>query len=61
MDEKKQHAGTTRYRVEIKVSEEQRELFTRAAAISKQGLSEFVRAAAERAARDVVAASKTHG
>jgi hypothetical protein len=43
-----------RFRVEIKVSEAQKELIIRAAAVSKQGLSEFVRISAEQAARKVL-------
>lgn len=45
----------TRHRIEIKVSEEQKELFNRAADATRQGVSEFVRSAAERAARDLLA------
>lgn len=45
----------TRRRIEIKVSEEQRNLITRGAALAKQGISEFVRTVAEREARDLIA------
>lgn len=45
----------TRHRIEIKVSEEQKALFNRAADVSRQGVSEFVRCAAERAARELLA------
>ena len=48
----------TRHRIEIKVSEEQKALFARAADASKQGISEFVRSAAEGAAREVLSRSK---
>jgi uncharacterized protein (DUF1778 family) len=44
----------TRLRIEVKVSEEQKDIITRAADIAKQGVSEFVRSAAERAARDLL-------
>jgi len=40
----------TRHRIEIKVSEEQKALIARAAEAAKQGISEFVRSAAEKAA-----------
>lgn len=45
---------TKRHRIEIKVSEEQKDLIARAAEIARQGISEFVRAAAERAARELI-------
>jgi hypothetical protein len=48
----------TRHRIEIKVSLEQKDVIARGAALSKQTLSEFVRSAAERAARDLI--SKIH-
>lgn len=44
----------SRHRIEIKVSEEQKELIARGAAAAKQGISEFVRSAAERAAREAL-------
>jgi len=46
---------TARHRVEIKLNADQKEVITRAAALTKKGLSEFVRAAAERDARAIVA------
>ncbi len=48
----------TRHRVEIKLSEEQKDLIARGAALARQGISEFVRSAAERAARDLIAAKR---
>ncbi len=48
-------APITRHRIEIKVSEAQKDLISRAAAAQGKGLSEFVRTAAEAAARDAVA------
>lgn len=44
----------TRHRIEIKVSEAQKDLITRGAAAAKQGISEFVRLAAERAANEAL-------
>jgi uncharacterized protein (DUF1778 family) len=44
----------SRHRIEIKVSEGQKDLITRGAAAAKQGVSEFVRLAAERAANDAL-------
>jgi len=44
----------SRHRIEIKVSEEQKDLIARAAAATRQGISEFVRAAAERAATEAL-------
>jgi uncharacterized protein (DUF1778 family) len=44
----------TRQRIEIKVSEEQKETIVRAAALANQGVSSFVRDAAERAARELI-------
>ena len=52
--EKKEPTLALRHRIEIKVSEEQKELIVKAAALAKRGLSEFVRGAAERAARDLI-------
>jgi len=48
------HEPVPRHRIEIKVSAEQKELIARAAAFSKTGISEFVRTAAERAARETL-------
>ena len=45
-----------RFRIEIKVTEAQKDLIFRAAAQQKQGMSEFVRASAEKAARDILKA-----
>ena len=56
--ETEEKARTLRHRVEIKLSEEQKALIARAAALTKQGLSEFVRYAAESAAREVVSRSE---
>lgn len=43
-----------RYRIEIKVTREQKDLIARGAEVSKQGISEFVRLAAEDAAREAL-------
>lgn len=40
-----------RYRIEIKLTEAEKDLIARGAAARKQGLSQFVRSAAEDAAR----------
>jgi uncharacterized protein (DUF1778 family) len=45
---------STRLRIEVKVSPEQKDLFERASAQTKQGVSEFVRSAAEKAARELL-------
>lgn len=47
-----------RYRIEVKVSEEQKDLITRAAAATRKGISEFVRDAAEKAAHDALGDQK---
>lgn len=44
----------TRHRIEIKVTEAQKELITQGAAAVRQGISEFVREAAERAAAEAL-------
>jgi uncharacterized protein (DUF1778 family) len=44
----------SRHRIEIKVSKEQKDMIARGAALAKQGVSEFVRRAAELAARDLI-------
>lgn len=49
---------TPRLRIEVKVSQEQKDLFEEAAALSKQGVSEFLRSAGERIARDLVSKSR---
>jgi len=51
----------TRHRIEIKVSEEQKDVIVRGAEIARQGISEFVRAAADRAARELIAQRKKNG
>jgi hypothetical protein len=43
-----------RHRIEIKVTEAQKDLIRRAAAAQKTGLSEFVRTCAEKAARETL-------
>jgi uncharacterized protein (DUF1778 family) len=48
----------TRYRVEVKLSQDEKNLISKAAALSGVGISAFVRGAAERAAREVVSARK---
>jgi len=45
----------TRHRIEIKVSKDQKETIAKGAALAKQGISEFVRNAAERFAKDLLA------
>jgi uncharacterized protein (DUF1778 family) len=47
-----------RHRIEIKVSPEQKELIKQGAALAKQGVSEFVRSAAESAARELMLRKK---
>lgn len=54
MDERQDTTAAARHRIEIKLSAEQKDLIVRGAAAAKQGISEFVRAAAERAARAVL-------
>ena len=54
MDEAQAKSTTTRHRIEVKLSAEQKDLIVRGAAAAKQGISEFVRAAAERAAREAL-------
>lgn len=46
--------SSPRHRIEIKVSAEQKDLIVRGAAVAKKGVSEFVRSAAEHAAREIV-------
>lgn len=48
----------SRHRIEIKVSKDQKDTIVRGAALAKQGLSEFVRSAAERAARDLISKNR---
>lgn len=43
-----------RVRIEIKVTEAQKDLFARAASAKKQGMSEFVRTCAEEAAQEIL-------
>lgn len=43
-----------RHRIEIKVSEAQKDLISRAAAARSQGISEFVRSCAEKAAAEIL-------
>jgi hypothetical protein len=47
-------ATKNRHRIEIKVTEAQKSLIIRAAAASRQGISEFVREVTERAATEVL-------
>jgi len=54
-------APATRHRIEIKVSEEQKDVIVRGAELARQGISEFVRTAAERAARELIAQRKKNG
>ena len=44
-------APRPRYRIEIKLSADEKALITRGAAVTKQSLAEFVRTAAENAAK----------
>jgi len=50
-----------RHRIEIKVSEQEKDLIVRAAGLAKQGISEFVRSAVERAARELIAKREKTG
>ena len=54
MEDKASPSTVVRYRIEIKISGEQKKLITEAAAAARQGISEFVRNAAEHAARDLL-------
>jgi uncharacterized protein (DUF1778 family) len=54
-------APQKRHRIEIKVNEAQKNLIARGAAAAKQGISEFVRLAAERAAHDALSGPKAPG
>jgi uncharacterized protein (DUF1778 family) len=58
MENSEQTPSASRYRIEIKVSREQKELITLGAAAAKQGISQFVRSAAEEAARRALASRK---
>jgi uncharacterized protein (DUF1778 family) len=51
MEESAATRARDRYRIEIKVTREQKDLIALGAEASKQGISEFVRSAAEVAAR----------
>lgn len=51
----------TRHRIEIKVSEQEKDLIVSAAALAKQGISEFVRTVVERAAREQIALREKKG
>ena len=57
MDDQQTPGKRDRYRIEIKVTEAQKDLIARGAAEVRQGISEFVRAAAEKAARDALKGS----
>ncbi len=57
MDEERKQRPT-RHRIEIKLNKEQMELIVRAADAAKVGTSEFVRAAAERAAREFLSKNR---
>ena len=48
----------TRHRIEIKVSESQKNVIAQAADISKVGVAEFVRRAAEQTAMQVISGRK---
>jgi hypothetical protein len=54
MENTERVSASARHRIEIKVSEQQKALIVRAAEIAGVGVSEFVRSAAERAARAAV-------
>ena len=55
MEDRASSAKRDRFRIEVKVTEAQKELITRGAVATGQGISEFVRAAAESAAREALA------
>jgi uncharacterized protein (DUF1778 family) len=57
MDDQETPVKRDRHRIEIKVSEAQKDLITRGALASRQGISEFVRGAAERAAEAILKGS----
>jgi uncharacterized protein (DUF1778 family) len=57
MENPETKSKSSRLRIEVKVSAEQKDLFERAATLAKQGVSEFVRSAAEKAARDLTGKS----
>jgi uncharacterized protein (DUF1778 family) len=57
MDDQQTPGKRDRYRIEIKVTEVQKDLIGRGAAEARQGISEFVRAAAEKAAKDALKGS----
>lgn len=61
MENSKRKPSAARHRVEVKLSEEQKDVITRGAALAKQGLSEFVRTAAENAARDLISRADSDG
>lgn len=52
--EEGQKPGAVRHRIEIKLSQDQKELIVSAAAMENVGVSEFVRSASEQAARKVL-------
>ena len=52
--ENTERTSAPRHRIEIKLSAEQKDLIVRGAEAAKQGVSEFVRGAAERAAREAL-------
>ena len=54
MEESVPSSPRDRFRIEIKVSRDQKELIRRGAEASKQGVSEFVRLAAEQAAKEAL-------
>lgn len=52
MDQNERH--NQRFRIEIKVSQEEKALIIKGASIANQGISEFVRGAAVRAAHELL-------
>lgn len=54
MDVNSNESNRSRHRIEIKLSAEQKDLIVRGAAAARQGISEFVRSAAERAATEAL-------
>ena len=49
---------STRHRIEIKLSEEEKDLIVRGAGVAGRGISAFVREAAANAARELVSRSQ---
>lgn len=54
METNKEKERPARYRIEIKLSKEEKQIIVRGAELANQGVSAFVRSAAERAARELM-------